>query len=215
VDDSVGQIYETLRAMGELDNTIIVFAGDNGFLLGEHASIDKRTAWEESIRIPLLVRYPAQASDPIVSSQMVLNLDLAPTIAELCGVTGLERTDGRSFAALMRGPAKKWRTSFLYEYNFENEFPYTPNVRAVRTDDWKYIHYPNGEGHPDTELAELYNLKNDPMEVNNLIVAPDAQRKLADLIRELQRLQEESGALPDVMPVNPQLRFEMPAASIR
>lgn len=213
-DDSVGEIYETLRAMGELDNTIFVFAGDNGFLLGEHASIDKRTAWEESVRIPLLLRYPGLVREPRVVHDMVLNMDLAPTLAELCG-TGFPQTSGRSFKRLLEGNSTGWRTSWLYEYNFENEFPYTPNVRAVRTADWKYIHYPNGDGQPDTEMAELYNLKSDPLEAHNLIDAPDAQPKLVELKTELLRLQQESGGLPDQMPINPQLRFEMPAAAIR
>jgi len=215
VDDSVGQIYETLRAMGELDNTIFIFAGDNGFLLGEHASIDKRTAWEESIRIPLLVRYPEVIRTPRIVNEMVLNMDLAPSLVDLCGVAGFGTTHGRSFRPLLQSSSAGWRTSWLYEYNFENEFPYTPNVRAVRTDDWKYIHYPNGDGQPDTELAELYNLKADPLEANNLINAPEAQPKLAELRGELDRLLRETGALPDEMPKNPQLRFELPAAAIR
>jgi arylsulfatase A-like enzyme len=214
-DDSVGQVYDTLRAMGELDNTILVFAGDNGFLLGEHASIDKRTAWEESVRIPLLLRYPEAVRAPRVVNEMVLNMDLAPTLVDLCGASGFPTTHGRSLKSLMQGNSTSWRTSWLYEYNFENEFPYTPNVRSVRTDDWKYIHYPNGDGQPDTELAELYNLKADPLEANNLINAPEAQGKLAELRAELRRLLQESGAVPDEMPSNPQLRFELPAAAIR
>jgi N-acetylglucosamine-6-sulfatase len=215
VDDSVGQIYDALRATGELDNTIIVFAGDNGFLLGEHASIDKRTAWEESIRIPLLLRYPEQIRTPRVVDQMVLNLDLAPSVVDYCGASGLTAPHGRSFVTLLRGQTDNWRKSWLYEYNFENEFPYTPNVRSVRTDDWKYIHYPNGEGQPDTEMAELYDLENDPHEMRNLIASPEAQLKLAELKAELQRLLRDTGGLPDTMPVNPQLRFELPEASIR
>ena len=117
---------------------------------------------------------------------------------------------------LLRGehPAG-WRKSFLYEYNFEKEFPYTPNVRAVRTDDWKYIHYPNGGSNPDTEKAELYDLKADPIEAHNLIDDPSSQPKLAELRAELDRLLEETGASPDQMPENPQLRYEMPEKSIR
>jgi arylsulfatase A-like enzyme len=215
VDDSVGVVYDTLRAMGDLDNTIFVFAGDNGFLLGEHASIDKRTAWEESIRIPLLVRYPEVIRTPRVVPEMVLNMDLAPTLVDLCGAPGFPATSGQSFRPLLDGRAHRWRQSFLYEYNFENEFPYTPNVRAVRTDDWKYIHYPNGAGQPDTELPELYHHASDPLEMNNLINAPEAQSKLAELKTELERLLRDSGAVPDQMPVNPALRFELPKASIR
>src|SRR5262249_15266752 len=119
-DDSVGQIYETLRAMGELDNTIFVFAGDNGFLLGEHASIDNGRAWEESIRIPLLVRYPEVIRRARVANEMVLNMDLAPSLVDLCGVSGLGTTHGRSFRPLLQGSSADWRKSWLYEYNFEN-----------------------------------------------------------------------------------------------
>jgi N-acetylglucosamine-6-sulfatase len=214
VDDSVGVVYDALRATGELDNTIFVFAGDQGFLLGEHASIDKRTAWEESIRLPLLVRYPALVRSPRIVADMVLNQDVAPSLIDLCGATGYP-TQGRSFRPLLEGRQTDWRKSFLYEYNFENEFPYTPNVRAVRTDRWKYIHYPNGAGHPDTELAELYDLSADPIEAKNLIGAPEAQSKLAELRAELDRLLQDTGALPDQMPANPQLRFELPNQAIR
>ncbi len=145
---------------------------------------------------------------------MVLNMDLAPTLIELSGAAGYAM-QGRSFAPLLTGRPTDWRKSFLYEYNFENEFPYTPNVRAVRTNDWNYIHYPNGDGQPDTELAELYHLKADPIEANNLINAPEAQPRLAELRAELDRLLRETGANPDQMPVNPQLRFELPTAAIR
>ena len=215
VDDSVGEIYETLRRMGELDNTIFLFAGDNGFLLGEHASIDKRTMWEESIRIPLLMRYPEAVRDPRVVDRMVLNLDVAPSVLDLCNAPPLGNVHGASFKHLAQGRETPWRTSWMYEYNFEKEFPYTPNVRGVRTDDWSYMHYPNGEGHPDTEKAELYNVKTDPRQKNNLIDAADAQNTLASLKGELLRIQQSTGGLPDRMPVNPELRFEMPDAAIR
>lgn len=215
VDDSVGEIYETLRAMGELDNTIFVFAGDNGFLLGEHASIDKRTMWEESIRIPLLVRYPEAMRDPRVVERMVLNLDVAPSVLDLCGAPPLGTVHGASFRNLAQGREAPWRNSWMYEYNFEKEFPYTPNVRGVRTDEWSYMHYPNGEGQPDTEKAELYNIKTDPLQKKNLIDAPDARDTLASLETELLHIQQTTGGLPDRMPLNPELRFEMPDAAIR
>ena len=215
VDDSVGEIYETLRRMGELDNTLIVFAGDNGFLLGEHASIDKRTMWEESIRIPLLVRYPELIREPRVVDEMVLNQDVAPSVVDICEAAPLPGIHGRSFRGLVQGDAAGWRTSWYYEYNYEKEFPYTPNVRGVRTDDWKYIHYPNGDDQPDKYLAELYHVSEDPLEQKNLINDPAAAGKLEELKTELQRLQAESGALPDRMPVNPELRMELPEESIR
>ena len=215
VDDSVGAIYETLRAMGELDNTVFLFAGDNGFLLGEHASIDKRTMWEESIRIPLLVRYPDSFRRPQVVDRMVLNLDVAPSVLDLCGAPALGGAHGSSFKDLAQGREAPWRSSWMYEYNFEKEFPYTPNVRGVRTDRWSYMHYPNGEGQPDTEKAELYDIQNDPLEKNNLIDAPEAQGTLGELKAELLKIQRDTGGLPDQMPINPELRFEMPDAAIR
>lgn len=215
VDDSVGQVYSTLQRTGELDNTIFVFASDNGFLLGEHGSIDKRVMWEESIRIAFLMRYPGLIRSPKVVDEMVLNQDLAPTILELCGVPTSSKMHGRSLKPLLEGRTEGWRKSWYYEYNFEDEFPYTPNVRGVRTDEWKYIHYPNGEGQPETHLAELYNIKNDPHETKNLIDAPEAKEILESLKRELRRLQEETGALPDKMPVNPKLRMENPDPKIR
>jgi N-acetylglucosamine-6-sulfatase len=216
VDDSLGEIVETLRAKGELDNTIIVFAGDNGFLLGEHASIDKRTAWEESIRIPMLIRYPEAIRSPKVLDEMMLNIDLAPTILDLAGIGRVAPTmQGRSARPLLEGKPGGWRKSWYYQYDFEKEFPYTPNVRAVRTADWKYIHYPNGAGQRDTETAELYHIAEDPKEQRNLVADPGAAGKLAELRAELRRLQRVTGALPDRMPLNPKLSFEMPAASIR
>jgi len=215
VDDSVGQIYEALRAMGELDNTIFLFAGDNGFLLGEHASIDKRTMWEESIRIPLLVRYPDAIKTPRVVDRMVLNLDVAPSVLDFAGAAPIANVHGASFRPLTEGREMPWRQSWMYEYNFEKEFPYTPNVRGVRTEEWSYMHYPNGEGQPDTEKAELYHVKLDPLEKNNLIDAPEAKETLASMQAELLKIQRDTGGLPDKMPINPELRFEMPDAAIR
>ena len=216
VDDSIGRLYDTLRQTGELDNTLIVFAGDNGFLLGEHASIDKRTMWEESIRIPLLVRYPGAITQPRVVEEQVLNLDVAPSVVDYCGAPGaLPNAQGRSFRKLVEGGDPGWRKSWMYEYNFEKEFPYTPNVRGVRADDWKYVHYPNGDDSPDTYLAELYHLKSDPLEKRNLVQAPEAAAKLADLRTDLRNIQEQTGALPDRMPVNPQLKLELPDQKIR
>jgi N-acetylglucosamine-6-sulfatase len=215
IDDSVGAIYDALHSTGELDNTLLVFSSDNGFLLGEHASIDKRTMWEESIRVPLLLRYPNLAPEPKVIKEMVLNIDVAPSIVDICGANGLARVQGRSFRNLVLGRATNWRHSWYYEYNFEKEFPYTPNVRGVRTDEWKYIHYPNGDGQPDKYLAELYYLKEDPLEKNNLINEAAAQEQLTKLRAELVRLQVETGALPDRMPINPELRMELPEPSIR
>lgn len=214
IDDSVGEIYEALRAAGTLDRTVILFMTDNGFLSGEHGAIDKRTMWEDSIRVPLLARYPPRFPAGTVVSQMVLHLDLAPTILDLCGARPLENIHGRSWAALASGAGGPWRTSFLYEYNYEKQFPYSPNVRGVRTDDWKYIRYPHGDGGPDRWKAELYNLKDDPDETRNLIddPSPAVVAKLEVLRREHERLKRETGD-PDTMPIDLGIRQTLPEAS--
>jgi arylsulfatase A-like enzyme len=130
VDDSVGQIFDTLRTIGELDNTIFLFASDNGFLLGEHASIDKRTMWEESIRIPLLVRHPEAIRAPRVVDRMVLNLDVAPSVLDFCGVAPLGKVHGASIKPLTIGQDTPWRTSWMYEYNFERSSRIHPMYAA-------------------------------------------------------------------------------------
>ena len=215
VDDSVGALYAALKETGELDNTLFIFTSDNGFLLGEHGMTDKRTMNEESIRVPFIVRYPRLIREPRVVEEMVLNIDMAPSIVDICTDGKLPGVQGLSWKSLFTGEPVKWRTSWLYEYNYEKEFPYTPNVRGVRTDEWKYVHYPNGTGLTDTYKAELYNLKADPLETHNLIDDPSAAKKLEELKNELRRLLAETGALPDRMPRNPVIRKELPEESIR
>ncbi len=215
VDDSVGRIYQTLKDMGELDKTLFVFTSDNPFLLGEHGMIDKRTMHEESIRVPLLVRYPPLVKAETVVDKMVLNVDVAPSILDICGVEALKEIHGRSFRPLLEGKDAPWRKSWLYEYNYEKQFPYTPNVRGVRTDDWKYVHYPHGDGKPDRHRAELYHLAEDPLESRNLIEDPKHAAKLAELKQELQRLLAETGAQPDPMPVDEGIKTELPDEKIR
>jgi len=202
VDDSVGQLYAALKETGQLDQTVIIFTSDNGFALGEHGRVDKRTMYEESIRVPLLVRYPPLIPKPKVVQEMVLNLDLAPSILDLCGVPGLRGIDGRSWKPLLTGQTRGWRTAWLYFYNYEAEFPYTPNIRGVRTTEWKYIRYPHGDGGPDRHRAELYHLAADPLETRNLIDDPAAAAKLAELQREFGRLMRRHKAVPDRMPLD-------------
>jgi N-acetylglucosamine-6-sulfatase len=199
VDESVGRVYAALTESGQLDNTVLVFTSDNGFVLGEHGRVDKRTMYEESIRIPLLMRFPRLIRAGTVVSPMVLNQDLAPTLLDLAGAQPLADVTGRSFASLLTGSAGEWRSAFVYEYNYEKQFPYTPNVRGVRTDRWKLIRYPTGDGSPDRFTAELYDLQADPYELNNLINAPAH----ADERQLLERLLEETSraAGPDSMPV--------------
>jgi N-acetylglucosamine-6-sulfatase len=217
VDDSVARLVEFLKSTGQFERTIIVFMGDNGLLEGEHGMVDKRTMHEPSIRIPIIARFPGLTREPHVIAQQVLTLDVAPSILELCGVAPMEKTDGRSWVKLVRESDPAWRKSWLYEYNYEKQFPYTPNIRGVRTDDWKYMHYPPGDGSPDKHLAELYDLKADPEERRNLIKEPATAAKLAEMQAELGRVMTESGltAGTDKMPLDEGIKKELPDQKIR
>lgn len=217
VDESVGEIYRTLEEMGELDNTIFVFTSDNGLLNGEHGMVDKRTMHEPSIRIPLIVRFPGltPAEKPVVVDKQVLTLDIAPTILELCGAPPLQDIHGQSFTRLVQGDTSNWRQAWFYEYNYEKEFPYTPNVRGVRTDHWKYVHYPPGDGGPDKHMAELYHLAVDPGEDHNLINKPKYADKVRELKAKLAQLLDRTGADPEEIPLDEGIKTELPEKSIR
>ena len=217
VDDSVGRIYEQLQAAGQLDNTVFVFAGDNGLLNGEHGMVDKRTMHEPSIRVPLIVRYPGLTApdQPRVVDKMVLHVDAAPSLLDLCGVEPLQNIHGKSWKNLARGDATGWRTAWFYEYNYERQFPYTPNVRGVRTDEWKYIRYPHGDGGPDRHKAELYHLKSDPGESRNLIGDPKYARTVQELNAELARQMQATGIEHDEMPLDAGIKKELPDLKIR
>ena len=218
VDDSVGRLTAWLEQTKQLDNTIVVFMGDNGLLNGEHGMVDKRTMHEASIRIPLIVRYPSltKANAPKKVAQQVLTVDMAPSLLDLCGVKAPEKLHGRSWRKLVQtGSDPEWRHSFLYHYNYEKQFPYTPNVRGLRTDEWKYIHYPHGDGSPDKHLAELYNLKSDPGERRNLIAKPEHEAKVKELQAELTRVMSEVGIVQDKMPLDEGVKQQLPDQKIR
>jgi N-acetylglucosamine-6-sulfatase len=217
VDDSLGRLYRFLEETKQLERTIIVFMGDNGLLEGEHGMIDKRTMHEPSIRIPLLVRFPGLTRVGRTIGEQVLTLDVAPSILELCGAPALEKIDGRSFVKLVREGDADWRKSWFYEYNYEKQFPYTPNIRGVRTDRWAYMRYPHGDGSPDRHTAELYDVLGDPEQRHNLIEEPALAGKVRELQSELAALMEKSGLTPekDKMPIDEGVKKELPDAKIR
>jgi arylsulfatase A-like enzyme len=217
VDDSVGQLYDTLKEIGQLDNTLFIFTADNGLLNGEHGMVDKRTMHEPSIRVPLVVRYPALTEGAManVIDQQVLTIDFAPSILDICGVAPLAKVHGASWKKLIHGDATGWRTSWYYEYNYESQFPYTPNVRGVRTDRYKYIRYPHGDGGPDRHMAELYDIQADPDEATNLIGRPDLVETIASLMGEFDRLMAAADGLPDKMPLDEGIKSALPAQAIR
>ena len=217
VDDSVGRLRAWLEQTGQLESTIIVFVGDNGLLQGEHGMVDKRTMHEPSIRIPMAIRYPGLTTTPRVIDQQVLTVDMAPSLLELAGAPPLQNIDGRSWVSLVRSGDPGWRTSWFYYYNYEKEFPYTPNVRGVRTDSWKYIHYPHGDGSPDRHMAELYDLKKDPEERVNLIGDPSHAATLSTLRSELEKVMAATGltSAADKMPIDAGIKSELPDQKIR
>ena len=178
VDDSVGRVLDCLRRRGELDSTLVVYMGDNGFAFGEHGLIDKRTAYEESMRVPLLLRCPEMFGGARVVEEPVANLDIMPSLLEAAGLDIPTDIDGRSFLPLVRGEATAWREALLYEYYWEWNFPQTPTVFALRTKRHKFIRY-----HGIWDLDEFYDLGSDPLETRNLIFSPDHE-SIADQMRE-------------------------------
>ncbi len=147
----------------------------------------------------------------------MLTVDVAPSLLELCGAKSLDAVHGKSWVTLVRNGDSAWRNAWFYEYNYEKQFPYTPNVRAVRTDRWKYIRYPHGDGSADKHLAELYDLRNDPQERRNLIAVPEFAEKIPQLKTELGRLMKITGVTQetDKMPLDEGIRQKLPDAKIR
>ena len=184
-DDNVGRLLKTLDELGLAEDTVIVFAGDNGFYLGEHQLGDKRSAYDESMRIPLLLRYPRRVRGGQTIDRMVLNVDMAPTFLELAGVAVPPAMQGRSWRPLLEEKADAdWRRAFFYAYFFERGFG-TPFVTAVRTDSAKLVRYP---GHD--EWTELFDLAADPFELKNVWAKPEG----AELRKQLEAEYEKQKA---------------------
>ena len=217
VDDSVGRLVDFLKSSGQWEHTLVVFMGDNGLLEGEHGMVDKRTMHEPSIRIPLIARGPGLPHGTVVKQQL-LTIDVAPSLLEACGAPALAGIDGRSWMQIAGGTGEPaWRTEWLYEYNYEKQFPYTPNIRGIRTDRWKFIRYPHGDGSPDRHLAELYDLSADPDELVNLAADPAHAATRADLERRLATLLAAHGLAPetDRMPLDEGIKSALPDQKIR
>lgn len=175
IDESVGSVLDYLDNSGLADSTLVLYTSDNGFSFGEHGLLDKRHMYEESIRVPLIVQCPEIIRPGLKVSQMVQNIDIAPTILEFAGLEAPDYMDGRSFLPLLEEKEIPWREVILYEYFWERPFPYTPTLHGIRTDRYKYIHY---YGIWDTD--EFYDLQSDPEEMNNLLDSPEHQ----DLIKK-------------------------------
>ena len=201
IDENVGKILKALDRLGLSQNTVVVYTSDNGFYLGEHGLGDKRSAYDESLRIPLIIRDPRTSSRGTLSDEIVLNIDIAPTFLDLAGAEVPQAMQGKSIQPLLaRTPTSEpFRTSFFYEYFFERggkpqlnqgagTVPgaggyNTPTTTAVRTLTHKLIKY---QDHP--EWTELFDLRSDPYETRNLVSDFAQHDVLQQLEAEYDRL---------------------------
>jgi arylsulfatase A-like enzyme len=211
VDDNVGKILDALDRLKLTDNTVVVYASDNGFYLGEHTLADKRSGYDESLRIPLIVRYPKSGLKSVTRDDVVLNIDLAPTFLDLAGVAVPKDMHGKSWRPLLVKEVLKepFRTSFFYEYfretggkkapaNAVGGFN-TPTMTGVRTQTHKLLRYRDRP-----EWTELFDLAADPYETKNLSIDSAHAQVRAKLEKEHDRIAQELGyTIPADVPAEP------------
>jgi len=190
VDESTAQLLDQLRRRGQLDSTLVLYMSDNGFAFGEHGLIDKRTAYEESMRIPMLMRCPELFKGGTVVDEIVANIDVAPSLLEAAGLMPAPNSEGGSVLPLARGERVPWRDALLYEYYWERNFPQTPTTHAVRNSRYKYVHY-----HGIWDIDELYDLQADPLEADNLIHSPGHEGVIAKLNAQLFEMLKATGGM--------------------
>jgi arylsulfatase A-like enzyme len=187
VDESVGRVLEYLEKEGLADNTIVVYSADQGFYLGEHGWFDKRWIFEESLRTPLLVRWPGKTKPGSVNHDLVSNVDYAETFLDVAGVSAPADMQGRSLVSVLKGetPAD-WRKSFYYQYY---EYPTPHHVRphyGVVTDRYKLVHF-----YEDADYWELFDRKTDPLELKSVYGQADYASTQQELSDELARLRQQ------------------------
>ena len=195
VDESIEQVLEYLEKNGLMENTVVMYMGDNGFSFGEHGLIDKRQAYEESMRVPFLAMGGGIPSGSIVD-EVIQNVDIAPTVLDFAGIKTKENMDGASFKNLLYQEPQDWRDTVYYEYFWERPFPQTPTVHAVRTSQFKFIRY-----HGIWDINELYDIQNDPNEMNNLIRNPEYAETAKQLRNALFEWLEKTGG--ESIPLKP------------
>ncbi len=196
VDENIGRVLAFLKKNGLSESTLVIYMGDNGFHFGEQGLIDKRTAYEASMRVPMLAYCPGLIKPGSVVKEVVANIDIAPTILEAAGLKAPGYMDGKSFLPLLKGGDMKWRDVLLYEYYWERNFPHTPTMHAIRGERYKYIHY---MGIWDTD--ELYDLKEDPFEMHNLIRSSKHQSIVTTMNKQLfDTLQKSNGMYITIYP---------------
>ena len=195
IDESVGRVLDFLDEAGLARNTVVIYASDQGFFLGEHGWFDKRWMFEESLRLPLLVRYPERIQPGQVSDQMVMNIDVAPTLLSLAGVPVPGDMQGRDLGPLFSGEAPNdWRTAIYYRH-YTGEYGIAPHY-GIRTERYKLIHY-HGTAKPfrkpkgawvEVDDWELFDLATDPRELTNLYKSAEHQETIRSLKGQLLEL---------------------------
>jgi arylsulfatase A-like enzyme len=216
LDENVTRVLDHLDDHGLADDTVVVYTSDQGFFLGDHGWYDKRFMYEESLRMPFLVRYPREVAPGTSTDAIVLNVDFAQTFLDLAGVDPTRPMQGRSLRPLLKGERPSgWRSSMYYRYWMHMDGSHGVWAhRGVRTHRHKLVHYygealgqPGAVDDPKPEEWELFDLLEDPFELHSLHDDPAHAGVLADLRAELDRLSHEVG---DVVPVNdPRARREL------
>jgi N-acetylglucosamine-6-sulfatase len=198
IDENLGRVLRYVKEQGLAESTMVIYMSDGGFHMGEQGFYDKRAAFEPSIRIPMLVWAPGMIAPGTRIDHMVQNIDIAPTVLQAMNVPEPDDVDwaGESFLPLLQGQDIPWRDYVLYEYHWEWNFPATPTMLAIRTDQYKYVYY-----HGVWDIDSFHDLKHDPAERHNLIDVPSYQEKIQSLREAMFADFEQRGGL------NAPLRF--------
>ena len=188
VDDGVGEVLDYLDENGLSENTIVVYTSDQGFYLGEHGWFDKRFMYEESFRTPILMRYPKEIMPGTRINELIQNLDFAPAFLDYAGVKIPDDMQGESFRKIVSGESSQWRDAIYYTYY---EYPSVHMVKrhyGIRTNRYKLIHF-----YYDVDEWELYDLENDPAEMNNVYKQEQYQSVREEMHERLAELREKYG----------------------
>ena len=202
VDESVGELLGYLDKNGLAEETLVIYMGDNGFSFGEHGLIDKRHFYEESVKVPFLIRCPEIFGGSKTMEPMIQNIDVAPTILAVAGIEKPPHFQGQSILPLLQGKEVKWRDKIFYEYYWEHDYPQTPTMHGVRTERYKLIRY-----HGIWDTNELYDLQEDPYEMNNLIASPEHQVLVEKLTNDIYDWLESTDGMQIPLKRTVQKRF--------
>jgi len=191
LDDKIGEIIETLKKHGLFENTIIVYAADNGLAIGSHGLLGKQNLYEHSTKVPVIISGPGIPKEK-VNDALVYLYDLFPTLCDVSGLPAPEGIDGKNLYPVIKGEKSAVRNSLFTAYR--------NTVRAVRTDEWKLIRY------PQINYTQLFNLKKDPLEINNLAATTEYEDKVTEM---MGLLKEWHLATDDTMNLNPSVILPM------